>query len=1021
MNRIIQIVLLLIVLCNVRGLSQISEGGTPYSIQMNTTGRNALRTAHITLKEVNNEFHLNRAKKLMEECETCRKDYYGTGIDVKINLIKDSEFQDLGEDGKIWLTTVTSKNAFGMQFYFNRYKLPTGAKLFLYNEDKSMILGAFTNGNNHEDGKFATQVISGQKITIEYYEPKNVNASGELEIYKVIHAFKDVYAKYRTNYFGESGDCNIDINCPDGAGYQDIKGGVCRISYYDNSLQLTAHCTGSLLNTTRSALDRQGVILTANHCITPYDMNDPSVVNHRKYRVAEWIFEFGYEIANCNNPVDPFVITRTMNGASIISKGSLSDYALLDLGSTPPPSYNVVYLGWDRDYSSVPWETVGIHHPSGDVKKISIDNNQPVPVHTETAAGTPNFYETLGTPFTDWKIHWEKGVTEGGSSGSPLFNENKKVIGQLRGGTSVCPSTSGPDYYGRLAISWNNPDPEYSSWPLSYWLDYNNTGVKSLASYNPNLSTPANCSNGIVDGDETGIDCGGSSCSPCPSQYPVSCYNGVKDNGEEGIDCGGPCLSCPTGSCTNGIKDGDETGIDCGGIVSNCKPCVISTLNPSVVLGNFNYGVECFGSCKLATQTSCQSEGWKINHGNALLAYGHDNNHIVLKADPTPWFANNISDGEFGTGIYKNYIFEKGKKYLLSFRMLTGKFYAPDYTGEQVFNTIGHFEIRLTNDIVGNICKSGNGNVDLYYALNVSNSARYIDLQAQVIFATENYKNDFNEGKDWQTIVLEFTPDTDYSQIWLINSPHVTRRDLLLDDTQWLRIDDIVLFDRNTFFNPCCENERIISSTSNILLNPSANHQITVSPGTGSIVLGNNQNALINAPNIVLEPGFSAMEGSTFTAKAGYCPKNVLFNTETPTLPAGTEPWDGVLNETVITSSSFLEACTLPQNRSLNDDPEFGKVFMDEDVQNNLNTENLISIYPNPTDGKFTVEATFGQITRNIEISVISLQGKYVFSKTYTMVEHAIEEIDLAQFYQGVYLIKVVGDKKVVYRKVVKL
>ncbi len=51
------------------------------------------------------------------------------------------------------------------------------------------------------------------------------------------------------------------------------------------------------------------------------------------------------------------------------------------------------------------------------------------------------------------------------------------------------------------------------------------------------------CTDGIQNGDETGIDCGGSSCAPC--------------------------VTPPT--CTDGIQNGDETGVDCGG--SSCAPC----------------------------------------------------------------------------------------------------------------------------------------------------------------------------------------------------------------------------------------------------------------------------------------------------------------------------------------------------------------------------------------------------------------------------------------------------------------
>ncbi|MGB1207505.1 MAG: hypothetical protein ACPG5B_17785 [Chitinophagales bacterium] len=75
---------------------------------------------------------------------------------------------------------------------------------------------------------------------------------------------------------------------------------------------------------------------------------------------------------------------------------------------------------------------------------------------------------------------------------------------------------------------------------------------------------PAHCNNGLYDGDETGIDCGGS--------CPTDCCNNKKFDanlGEKGTDCGG---KCPTSCCENGILDATngETDIDCGG---PCKPC----------------------------------------------------------------------------------------------------------------------------------------------------------------------------------------------------------------------------------------------------------------------------------------------------------------------------------------------------------------------------------------------------------------------------------------------------------------
>jgi len=77
--------------------------------------------------------------------------------------------------------------------------------------------------------------------------------------------------------------------------------------------------------------------------------------------------------------------------------------------------------------------------------------------------------------------------------------------------------------------------------------------------------TPPTCSDGIQNGDETGIDCGGSSCPACPT-----CNDGIQNGDETGVDCGGSsCPACPT--CNDGIQNGNETGVDCGG--SSCPPC----------------------------------------------------------------------------------------------------------------------------------------------------------------------------------------------------------------------------------------------------------------------------------------------------------------------------------------------------------------------------------------------------------------------------------------------------------------
>lgn len=78
------------------------------------------------------------------------------------------------------------------------------------------------------------------------------------------------------------------------------------------------------------------------------------------------------------------------------------------------------------------------------------------------------------------------------------------------------------------------------------------------------------CKNGIADGDETQIDCGGS-CEPCavcsddtPCPESQTCVDGICHSQCEGSTCD------PT--CDDKILNGDESAIDCGG--SCPKKCV---------------------------------------------------------------------------------------------------------------------------------------------------------------------------------------------------------------------------------------------------------------------------------------------------------------------------------------------------------------------------------------------------------------------------------------------------------------
>ena len=163
------------------------------------------------------------------------------------------------------------------------------------------------------------------------------------------------------------------------------------------------------------------------------------------------IFYFNFQSPICY--LLPGPTNYSISGAWKLSDAYKSDFSLLEFMEPIPPHYDAYYAGWDsRGTSNKPTHTASIHHPKGDTKKWSYDHHQPIP---DSRYGLPLF------PNAFWKIdNWEDGVTEGGSSGGPLFDQNGRVVGQLLGGYSDCDNHGASDWYGKMSWSYNSdPDP----------------------------------------------------------------------------------------------------------------------------------------------------------------------------------------------------------------------------------------------------------------------------------------------------------------------------------------------------------------------------------------------------------------------------------------------------------------------------------------------------------------------------------------------------------------------------------
>lgn len=144
------------------------------------------------------------------------------------------------------------------------------------------------------------------------------------------------------------------------------------------------------------------------------------------------------------------------------------------MNGTVPDAYNTYFPGWDNS-DTPPTSAVCVHHPSGDIKKISFDDN------ALTSANGMGSAEAN----SQWRLVWDRSTTtEPGSSGSPLFDQNGRIVGQLWGGGASCSNLSSPDYYGKVSYSWT-PAGSNSTNQLKFWLDPNSAGNTVLDGFDP--------------------------------------------------------------------------------------------------------------------------------------------------------------------------------------------------------------------------------------------------------------------------------------------------------------------------------------------------------------------------------------------------------------------------------------------------------------------------------------------------------------------------------------------------------
>jgi len=383
------------------------------------------------------------------------------------------------EDGtKVWKIGIRSSGAYSLNILFSDFLLPKGAKVFLYNSDRSTVLGSFTNENRPEGGEFSVSPVDGEELTIEYQEPANAAFSGKIRITEVNHDYRGLF-RTGTKFNYTDLPCIPDLSCD--SDHDTIGRSVCLLI-----INGTIYCTGTMINNT--AKDGKPYLLTASHCLS----SDAGLGS----RIVVFL---NYGSPRCDKRIrgsEEF----SLSGSTTKALSKEIDFALVELTEIPPSDYRPYLAGWSLDTitaNALPFTC--IHHPYGEVKKYCIEQDSVTRMNWTSGDGI--------APGNHWNIRkWEIGHTWKGSSGSALFDKNNRIRGGFSGGDSDCSPYLFGDYYFRFDRAWDHFSA--TSKQLKHWLDpLTPDSVKSptnLDGLDPYADNPAKCINNLLPSDSLG-------------------------------------------------------------------------------------------------------------------------------------------------------------------------------------------------------------------------------------------------------------------------------------------------------------------------------------------------------------------------------------------------------------------------------------------------------------------------------------------------------------------------------------
>lgn len=400
-------------------------------------------------------------------------------IPVNYSALGSGSWSALPDGTKKWTFNYSLPGSEAIGIYFSTLKIPQGGILKI---ESAVDLLSLDETTNEDGGAYATRKIYGDQLLFTYEIGPEYTGKLYLQINQIAKYVEGDYG------FNSSDACMVNVNCTEGDLYRKQQRSVVRIDAPTEDGLISF--TGTLVNNTSG--DCRPYVLTSNY----------EFLKEGNVDLESFVFYFNYEVLNCGEELEEPAL-QSLTGCKYRASSTdleagnsvKSDFCLLELNDAIPEEYNAYMSGWSIN-NNVSNEGVSIHHPVGDVKKISSYNE---------AVQSASYAEYDPASLDEGDYHWKLkftntdnglGMIQPGSIGAPLFDDNGYLIGTLSGSEANCLLTDKYVYFGKMAQHWSSNGSE-SYRQLKSWLDPDNSGIDHLE------GREANCSFGVGIDEET--------------------------------------------------------------------------------------------------------------------------------------------------------------------------------------------------------------------------------------------------------------------------------------------------------------------------------------------------------------------------------------------------------------------------------------------------------------------------------------------------------------------------------------